>query len=1754
MIAVALSGAFLITTVLSHSILHVKADRETFSEITQIISDHDSDSSAFKILEIVPDKEGVIKTDNLKGGKVPLGNIGFLVDGQEPYTRSFSGQDMNSEQLKNEYLLKLSTQRKDHLWKDENTEKYPLKRETRTLIDGMAEIPPSASVKSDKVSGVHRYSDVVMKTSSTNTGSYDLDKLEFFRTIKGDKDVSGAFSISAAEARTNDTPGLVAYTAENADSAKTYGRYHVAFQLNENSPYGVKTETAITLGDAIAEDYTYLGYPVYTKTKDNTYVFRGYLSRSADGKAELTAAENAPETTGTTNASAPSGAGEDQSARALIVRRFYASQGENGEEEEPKERKEGEEQASGEEDKAKEKSEEAGSTEAAEEPTEGSTSEPAAGEKSESSETPGTPDESKGTTEEIKGTTEEITGTTEETTESGDSTVSPTGDGASPETVYAVSFELKDKGGYTIYKFELAEKGEYTANVSSPWVTDTGYGFIKTDTSKQPYIRNSENKGAYYPEFSSGATGVNVYDAKTYELPVFKNNNMFRRYVFDMEKDWDKIHIKVNTETANDVSVSDIENADLIYISADGAANLGDLVDKPKYGSTYNGDDKKRDIPYDAAKKILEYATNKKKPVVIEAALMNESDYKDTRIRKLAKALRSRSLSDAYTEFSKSDSTTLLDLPEYTDSDNQYVYQKLFFLNHNGEFLASESFYESTQSAFQAQNGFSTVSKRIQEERKKHSSDRFPDYINTATSIRHILIFADTSSKGVYRVLEIEPQDQSAKRIKWDGSKWGDGEELHYDLSAAKSSEDSSGSSDIWNLYYTDHSNDTAKSYSTDARLIFQTEVDKGVDGIKVTSMSVHEFIGRIEDLNSTYDLIYIGADTIGMKTDKGKTNYKDNSLDGLIYSDVGDKHTMLITNDRGYTGGESRFSGADITKMDIKRLKEYAQAGLPVIIADELLDDSKKNVNTARVKSSSNLYTLLNALLGDSGTYPAVYARGNVESGSSDFYVKMETARPIVTLSGTYTNDIVPTVRQSNGQFIMSVNFRINDIWSNDADYAAEFYIDRNSDGKYAANEQDNSAVSFLHGSETIGASPTSLKAGTDYTLTRTFAPEQKGVVPWKLVIYQSSGGEKEKLRRSSVVAYANNEILSEEKPTIKVLQLKTDNSQRESLDMEKEQTKAKNNASDKRLIGEYMNSPELPYILSVRSITCEDFYKLANDIPKAEKPEALKSIMEDYDLVIMGFADSYEIKNDEVAEALMLYIDEGRSTLFSHDCTSYRYNKSRNDSRFNLYVRDIVGMDRYGYNRTRTDTKFEGWQDSFYDPAPNGETDNIEGLVYHCIRRGEISDLIFNTPYQYNRLTACSGNAGSVSAAKTLYATKVNDGQITKYPFVLDDEIEIVSTHAQYFQLNLNIDQDDDEMSDLVVWYCLGDTITPQKNSVGEFETKNYAYSKNDVRNNYLIYSMGNVTYTGQGHMYTDSGNQYLTRAGDAECKLFMNTIAVAFSANVQDPNVTIHYGPEVSSGEKYAETLPYDAAFMEELVDAKDNPEKYSDDVKEDSLGTDGTATTLDNAGDAAHLGAYPDHGEDTYTVYFRPEELNINVDTGTQRTEVAFFLESESGKELIKAPDGEKAVEGVELKENGTSLKLIPLSPGDGIKVYKLSGGVGSTGVELSGSVSESPGKVKVGSSAEEKQYPSYSLKDSSEGITSYALDDTSGNVMYKVEFPASLILNLKNDTGQLMNDPKFHIVAHTTLKKYKTPYNRYADAHVTYSRAVLFNLE
>ncbi len=827
--------------------------------------------------------------------------------------------------------------------------------------------------------------------------------------------------------------------------------------------------------------------------------------------------------------------------------------------------------------------------------------------------------------------------------------------------------------------------------------------------------------------------------------------------------------------------------------------------------------------------------------------------------------------------------------------------------------------------------------------------------------------------------------------------------------------------------------------------------------------VSLSEYIGRIEDLNSEYDMIFIGDDTSAMNhtTDIGVDNkgnkywkvtldtntgteYNDATMNGLIYSNVGDynyisrkligtvpndykdksisnhsddlvglpdyKGETLNGNTRDYdsTVGRSRFSGNDIKAADIDKIFNFAKADYPVVFGDLLIEkhvdksgkEIKRTVSGQYVDNCSHLYQLIKKLLEDEGTKDNVFmisditTKGKNENKKKLFIQSVGSLKPeIKMLSSGFDGDNRGSVTVTDtGNYLIDVKFRIDDVGSGSGSaYSGHFYTDLNADGKYAGNEELKGTMIRFTDSAGNGVEQNSLSPGVEYrAICRLDSTFVAGVYPWKLSVVQTENG----YRRDCVIGYAT--VPLKEKKTIKVLQLTSP--KHNKIELKTRMDMDKNNKTfdngKKSALGYYLRN--IPgFELEMTQMTSTQFiYKTVKPAGAALTPDDYLNEFRKYDMVIIGFADTYRwgdqsdvTKENYAAEGLLGYIAEGNSVLFSHDTTSYYTVESPADYdrveekddaddidgqgkskdwfwgfSFNQYMRNIVGMNRYGVS-TRADSStnptvqalLSGQKfDTIYQPRsnPSGEegkgvklnNSQAHGLVNFTLIRGQINRYMWGTnwmePDDINNDSLPSGETyhhysgydystylthynnhyySRVSVARVSMpggetdVRRVNRGQITEYPYVLPEAFNVTHTHGQYYQLNLDLDDDKDGESDVVVWYTLGSLNKESDKCLYNL----YNMSGKDVRNNYFIYNRGNVTYTGQGH--SDFSKDYDGYTGSpesapsaTECKLLVNTIIASYSAGTRGSQVSFHETGNAQSKKIKSDIIPYDVLY--------------------------------------------------------------------------------------------------------------------------------------------------------------------------------------------------------------------------------------------------
>lgn len=877
---------------------------------------------------------------------------------------------------------------------------------------------------------------------------------------------------------------------------------------------------------------------------------------------------------------------------------------------------------------------------------------------------------------------------------------------------------------------------------------------------------------------------------------------------------------------------------------------------------------------------------------------------------------------------------------------------------------------------------------------------------------------------------------------------------------------------------------------------------------IEITSMSTAEFIGKVEDLNKEYDLIYLGAciDYFNTKNVNGvkTTAFNDTRMNGLIYMHTGDyiagnvvitgmmdvdyggayafKDSLpkpyarnatnsffgatysgyLLHNNGGiYTAIRSRtiyengvlrqefrkpytqtqyvygigatakelsgdlmiyrYSGNDITKTRLSDLLEYVGANYPVVISDALLNtdaNGRNSVNTEAVDNTSCLYQFIDQIKDYENVFTVTQADNADNRISSHLNLpkpkllyfdlnnpeQLEEYAGVTTNAGETFNDVSKMVidktnGEQSGTYTAKLGFYLDSTVdaSLSSVYTPKFYLDLNADGKFlesGANGSSEQMNCTIYNADTGEEAPRDtsgayqLTSRVRYRLEREIPATYLGVLTWKLEMVQADNHS----IRTSDIQYSKVDGDGEAEQ-VKVLQVTSTYGSSNNTTIALASGSKGYDSKLQSYLGEVQRTTKLDF--QITTMGGDEFGKLS----ATSAQEYYENYLQKYDMLIFGFADQYYdlVNTNYAVDAVNLFIDSGKSVLFSHDTTSF-VNVSPNHSfkdghvtgmsddldiprqwgyDMNYAFRNVLAMDRYGVTMD-TDTTLSAdmqtqgamlkqqqhltvntqtleatvnqgyvceyasigigkYEDGYRKKSlgyfltrdisgatlsPNRDiayaaktynSANGTAQAYgqtHGYTNGLLNRYLveekdylgeFESKTQKKNLRndlLPSGNSYSTGIGKAK-VTSVNDGLITHYPYEIGQEFTSAPTHFQYYQLNLDQDEDGDGKGDVVVWYCLSGAEGDSN------ANKVYANNKNDVRNNYYIYNVGNVTYTGMGH-------SALTHEGsDLEAKLFVNTIVAAYKAGVGDPVIKIQETSEKSSPEKKYEYITYDDA---------------------------------------------------------------------------------------------------------------------------------------------------------------------------------------------------------------------------------------------------
>lgn len=1213
-------------------------------------------------------------------------------------------------------------------------------------------------------------------------------------------------------------------------------------------------------------------------------------------------------------------------------------------------------------------------------------------------------------------------------------TANPDGTGGSyrlntPADGYFVHFTENTSGEYYVSKVTLSStNGDYKL-IDSYQRNDNGKYVLKSSGTMQVHLRDesgyhASNSYDFIGDNAKDALGTVAYDGGFYNKEWFKkqvlNLSGTSRYesgsASTAGEEIDQLKIEVTTLTVEELAKLvnpeeqayygvDLDNVDLIYLSGRGSyaaesvnmTSAATALTKMIFGikdTTGERNDADR-VPvvmdygfYSQNKTLAEEPNNNQNNKILTQMALTILKVSDDNI---AKEVASKG--DAYWNGQTAASLSL------GDSVKEALYDNVYLNDDSATPYVASDFLTDWKGTAAKVATFGAVLKEIQyenflAEKNGNTSTKLEEKITKASITRYILnwYMHRVTVKSEITVLDLEPC-------------------YDFDANLDKTIKQFMGMGDTY----------TGK--------------------INIRKMASAEFIGKIEDLNEQYDMIYLGAKTGTMNTENGKTKYNDTTMNGLIYSHVGDyydysgesyndQHRLQDaslnhkindnSDDKNNKSTTYRGPGNDMNSTKYKELLQYVQAGYPVVIADVFLNDAKDAASTNTMDKNSYFYQFVQQIVSakdaTTGEYlywqKNVFAESQLLEASSDLEERQRRFCNYLNLSklsvdwvtnisgerpypeelsyGDNQNDPNQTYLSAiDGKYQLQYIFTLDNRVASSvtASYDCKLFVDKNSDGRFLGsdaigNNSNNSeeltginvyirngdAWNKVEPINNNGSAHYELRTGNVYKVMRQLPDDYVGVIPWKIVFYDNA----DPLVRTARSGYTAVQVQGERKK-IRILQLKSDNGNNWDLANDGNFKTYISNLKDWDVQVDSVSVIELLrdrlHIYNISDTDIEHCYVKSYEY------------FQTYDMLILGFADSYRFgydyrwydvsesqkdghtnlytdklsgarKNLAVGRAVRDYIESGRSVLFTHDTTSYindmysrrQYNDNgtaeSNDNgwywgyEFNKTIRASVGLDRYGelkeyYKQmvawAPNDTERQHYQkyldtlntyqyDTLKIPNTDINLNQKEGLTKYTVARflrKQLDSLQGNKSYKgslfpvNNELLYDAGFRGKYwdagwnkasymlkgdyclegASPPALKATQVNEGQITQYPYLISkDEIKeinqqkslkVSSTHYQWLQPNMELDRDGDGRSDIVVWYCLSDIYDSNVQS-----TNIYSICPNDVVNNYYIYTMGNVTYSGAGHSRPDEG---------AEMKLFVNTIIAAYNAGVSAPRIS-------------------------------------------------------------------------------------------------------------------------------------------------------------------------------------------------------------------------------------------------------------------------
>ena len=971
-------------------------------------------------------------------------------------------------------------------------------------------------------------------------------------------------------------------------------------------------------------------------------------------------------------------------------------------------------------------------------------------------------------------------------------------------------YQIKDRLPYVAQENEAAPDNLYRLVENTPAVYGAdGLTTTAANTVQAVFSYAGAGQGDYKITQVTDTTGADpVYCVEVWNVPVYmrccQGNDWLERYVFQsltkQDNDSSQFKIQVDTVAAENVTYEMIQDADFIYLEDGTAALLNQNVTRQ-----YSGEMKTETV---AA--LLYSAVEELKPVMLDYGIIQDTvNYKDSTYQKIASAFLKKDLEAFYLAMNQNGNLvenvlmnagkTSDEYPDKTDNNYNYVNRNIYMVNDDTP-LVSEDFPTNFDSD-KISRGFGEVLAAIKAENTTLAEeDRIAEAVSKAMAVQYIINYS-VGLVGDFRdlnILELQPTANETSDLHTRQGNNNEGVVLYWQKEGQKGA----------------------------GQQILRSNKQMQVN---VTVKSVAQFNGEYEDINSEYNMIFVGLD--GQKLNLSQKNsvetttvYNDTDLNGKVYH----------SGDRA-ANSDARYDASDITQDKKYALLDYLRAGYPVVVENNCFrqktakDVGAEAINTNYIAEGSQMYDFLQLAVRE--YQDDIYTIEDLHS-SALFITQLNVVRPVLENTQAAENGgVSQTERTEEGKYRGTITYRISsDRGGEDNSYGGNLekrlYLDLNYDGVFTKEELETDYME----SETAEGSQIQID----------FEEVSFALVPWKLEIADTGNA----CRRDSIQGFFL--INGTGTSTIRILQI-LDNTGYETANLQ-------------FLYEKGMNSSLAYYLKGAEGLLQTEF--TIETVPSATVAERLAAnakYLYQWDVLVMGFGNSGN-PGDVVAGAVNDYLANGGSVVVSSAAAE------ESSGRLGIY---------------------------------NGTLGQTENKTY--ARLGVESGSL----YRYSDL-----NSSMFEARTGLTAQRLNWGSISVFPYTIDSTVSFgdsTSLQAPAYLLDIG-NTTDSAQAQTTVWYTLNKE---------EKDRNAYNVSPKDGRNNYYLYSKGNLVYVGQNeypYLYDAAGGGQPEGAGTSECCLFVNALMAAYNAGLHGAEVEMVAGFDTNAARIESITLPYDENYAQ------------------------------------------------------------------------------------------------------------------------------------------------------------------------------------------------------------------------------------------------